>query len=158
MARFRSLFRPVWLAYKWLAIAVGTIVIVPGSAALYARLFVPEPIASAQLLDSGFVFDDDLQDGRIAGHRLADLGGRTQGFSDVTRFTEYGDVIYGGRYDIRHNVVYFFCIYGTDCIDTQSLSESELNAITAARGLPPYGEPGRTSDRHRLARDARFDR
>lgn len=89
-------------------------------------------------LHSGFIYVNDMKDGSKDGHNLSDKNGKVIIYSDVKRFVESGNAVYGYREDLQGNPFYFICNYGDDCTNSQNLTDIQLRKIIEERHLPLY--------------------
>lgn len=129
----------VWKLYKYGAFALGTLVVgYLAFAVIVFGIFREEKTSFVVPLRSGFIYEYDMQDGSLNGHHLRDQSNRVVIYSDVKRFLESGDTIYGYREDLHGNPFYFICAYGEDCAATQNLTDAELRKIIAERKLSLY--------------------
>ncbi|MDB2414384.1 hypothetical protein N9W34_01270 [Rickettsiales bacterium] len=134
----RFFFRGGFKLYKLVAIIIGTFFIFMWSLLSINFLFEDEIRWSAIPLHSGFMYVNDTKDGSKDGHNLSDKNGKIIVYSDVKRFVESGNTIYGYRKDLQGNPFYFICDYGKDCSNSQNLTDVELRKIVEERHLPLY--------------------
>ena len=149
--RLLQIFKTIFKLYKFVAISIGTFLMVMWSILLIEYFFEDEFNLFTVPLNSGFLYIDDMKDGSKDGHNLSDKNGRIIIYSDVKRFVESGNTIYGYREDLNGNPFYFICDYGQDCIDSQNLTDAQLRKIIDDRHLPLYTSSSGT-DRYDLKR------
>jgi hypothetical protein len=79
-----------------------------------------------------------MQDGKFNSHYLSDKSGNVAISSDIKKFVESNNTVYGYREDLHNNPFYFICEHGKDCTDTQNLTDVKLRKIIQERKLPLY--------------------
>ena len=95
-------------------------------------------------LENGFIYAEhpgEENDTRM----LTDINGNVIIQGDVETYVVVGKTVYGDRLIFGQSggkIVYFICIFGEDCRDTQNYTEGELQAILKQRNLPPFGPGG----------------
>lgn len=89
-------------------------------------------------LENGFIFTYDMESGGFLSQQILTKDHKHAVYSDVLKFAEYRDAVYGLRRDLEGNLCYFICYVGKDCEDSQHLSKKELKKILKENGFPAY--------------------